>query len=176
MKKFLLALAFVALSSPAFAQGIKGLAQKNDLNRPGGVASATATTGSGPEDQIIAKINELGAKLIDDLQQAEAYASATDAAGQMADAAAAPCYSALIPVVQLVVNGPKPKDGALPPPAEPGIVTKVEKLRIIRIALQSTNLRNACAPLVQDVQTQVGSVLGMGAGIARIVTGLGLVP
>lgn len=181
----ILALTF-ALASSALAQTkgtnlLKDLATKNDVNKvgAGATSSASGPLGTQPEDAIIAKINELGTKLIADLQMARDYASAKGPDGQLADAAAAPCYEALIPVVTLVVNGPTPASGVSPTAAmatELGVVTKVEKLRIIRIALQSTSLRNACAPLVQDVQTQINSVLGMGAGIARVVTGLGLVP
>lgn len=150
---------------------------KADIRDARGQGAANAVASASAEDQIIAQANQLGQKFIDDLTQAYAYASYKGADGQLADAAAAPCYAALIPTASLIVNGPPSTVTVSPttaPPSEPGIVTKVEKLRIIRIALQSTSLKNACAPLVQDVQTQVTNVLTFGAGIARVLTGFGL--
>lgn len=144
-----------------------------------------------PGDAIIATIATQGANLIADLQAAHDLAAFTDKNGQQADYAAAQCYAALIPIVQLVVNGPPSAQAAqqqssaaaqtaaaptaTTPQQATGVVTRIEKLRIIRIAINGTPLKNSCAALVQDVQTQVANVLTGAAGIARVLSGVGLV-
>lgn len=128
-----------------------------------------------------------GSKLIMHLkrQYALAIAPLSDGAGPI-DPIAAPCAKALVPIVDLVVNGPKATAVAAGDPMAltadeqtaaadtdqiDGIVVQVEKLRILRIAVQSPALTIACGPLVQDEVKQSKNLMG---GLTSLITGTGL--
>lgn len=127
-----------------------------------------------------------GQKLILHLKQSYALASAPGQNGATADNTSAMCTKALVPIVDLVVNGPKAGTIAAPDPmaltpdeqaladnkAEPdGPIVVVEKLRILRLALQSPALNDACGALVQDEVKNAQSLVGK---ITSLVTGAGI--
>lgn len=140
-----------------------------------------------PVADLHSAIKRGGADLILHLKQAYALAqSPVDEKGNAVDPTSAPCYRALVPLVDLVVNGPKP---ATIPDNDPmaftadeqilsqdkskleGVLPKVEKLRILRLALQSQNLNIACGALVQDEVKNAQNLVGK---IGSLITGAGL--
>ena len=82
-----------------------------------------------------------------------------------ADTTAIPCYQALISLNGVI-------NSYTPPPEKPHVISDLEQLRIVARTVQSTNFKDACAPLVQDIQSQanqlVASVLGIISGAAKI--------
>lgn len=139
-----------------------------------------------PVKDLHAAIQRGGAKLIVHLKQTYALATAKGQDGAPVDPTSAPCAKALVPIVDLVVNGPKP--GTVPaddpmamteaevaiasdPSALEGIPVKIEKARIIRLALQSPALNLACGALVQDEVKQAGNLIGK---ITSLITGAGI--
>lgn len=82
-----------------------------------------------------------------------------------ADTTAIPCYQALISLNGVI-------NSYTPPPDKPHVISDLEQLRIVARTVQSTNFKDACAPLVQDIQAQanqlVASVLGIISGAAKI--------
>jgi len=128
-----------------------------------------------------------GAKLILHLKQSYALASAPGAtAGTTTDNTSAMCTKALVPIVDLVVNGPK--SGTIPAgdamaltadeqtlasnAGEPdGAIVVIEKIRILRLAIQSPALNDACGALVQDEVKNAQSLVGK---ITSLITGAGL--
>jgi hypothetical protein len=128
-----------------------------------------------------------GAKLILHLKQSYALASAPGTTGPTtADNTSAMCTKALVPIVNLVVNGP-PSGAvaagdpmALTPdevtlaatPGEPdGPIVIVEKIRILRLAIQSPALNDACGALVQDEVKNAQSLVGK---VTSLITGAGI--
>lgn len=140
------AVAAVLITVPtiAVAQGaLKTIAQKNDINAPGGLIGPVA---AGQEaDGLLANLNE---KILADFKNALALAQTKDTAGKLADPIAAPCLDAVIPVLELISKDAVAAEGD-------GIVTKVVKARILRMKLQSQELQIACAPWKQDARSQI---------------------
>lgn len=139
-----------------------------------------------PIADLHAVIQKGGQKLILHLKQTYALASAPGPDGAVIDPVSAPCAKALVPIVDLVVNGPKMGVITAPDPmafsadevtmnadtsAIEGLPVKIEKLRILRISLSSPALTIACGPLVQDEVKQAKSLAG---GLASLMTGAGL--
>lgn len=139
-----------------------------------------------PIADLHAVIQKGGQKLILHLKQTYALASAPGPDGAMVDPVSAPCAKALVPIVDLVVNGPKMGVIVAPDPMAfsadeatlnadasqiEGLPVKIEKLRILRISLSSPALTIACGPLVQDEVKQAKNLAG---GIASLMTGAGL--
>jgi len=127
-----------------------------------------------------------GAKLILHLKQSYALASAPGANGGIVDNTSAMCTKAFVPIVDLVVNGPKA--GTISPPdpmaltadeqalaantSEPdGPLVVIEKIRILRLAIQSPALNDACGALVQD---EVKNAQGLVGKLTSLVTGAGM--
>lgn len=152
------------------------------ITKPG---EAPVLTGD-PVADLHSAIKRGGAKLIMHLKHQYALASSPGADGTMVDPIAAPCAKALVPIVDLVVNGPKATTVVAPDPmaltaeeqalsantSEPeGSIVQIEKLRILRIAVQSQSLTLACGPLVQDEVKQAKNLMG---GITSLITGAGV--
>lgn len=134
---------FLAAPMIADAQGLKAIAQKNDVNAPGGIVGTVAP---GQEaDGLLANLNE---RILADFKNALALAETKDAAGKQADPIAAPCLAAVIPVLELISKDAVATEGD-------GVVTKVVKARILRMKLQSQELQIACAPWKQDARSQI---------------------
>lgn len=144
-----------------------------------------ALTGD-PVADLHTAITKGGAKLIMHLKHQYALAISPGADGTVVDPIAAPCAKALVPIVDLVVNGPKATTVAAPDPmalsadeqalaanaGEPdGILVQIEKIRILRIAVQGQALTIACGPLVQDEVKQAKNLMG---GITSLITGAGV--
>jgi hypothetical protein len=128
-----------------------------------------------------------GAKLILHLKQSYALASAPGASsGSTTDNTSAMCTKALVPIVDLVVNGPK--SGTIPA-SDPmaltadeqalasnaseldGPIVVIEKIRILRLAIQSPALNDACGALVQDEVKNAQSLVGK---VTSLITGAGI--
>lgn len=160
------------------------------------IGDTNCTSTGDPTADLQCVIKAGGAKLILHLKQSYALAAAKDKNGTPADNTAATCNKALVPIVNLVVNGPQP--GSIPaddpmaltsdeqtmasdPKEADGAIVVMEKTRILRLALQSPSLNDACGALVQDevknAQNLVGKVTSLltGAGLTG-VTGIPLVP
>lgn len=153
------------------------------ITKPG---DAPALTGD-PVADLHNAIKKGGAKLLMHLKQQYALAISPGSDGStQVDPIAAPCAKALVPIVDLVVNGPKATTVA-PPDAMAltsdeqtaaadaseldGVLVQVEKIRILRIAVQGNALTIACGPLVQDEVKQAKNLMG---GITSLITGAGL--
>lgn len=166
----------------------------------GTVSTTAATTPSGtklgdsgckatgdPIADLHCVIKAGGAKLIVHLKQSYALASAPGAApGSTTDNTSAMCTKAIVPIVSLVVNGPKSGTLAADDPmaftadetalasntSEPdGPIVIIEKLRILRLALQSPALNDACGALVQDEVKNAQSLVGK---VTSLITGAGI--
>lgn len=153
-------------------------ADKSDLSKAAAASPLSSiATITDPEVSLYNLIQKLGQKFLSDLKSAQAYANAKDASGNPADPLACPCLAALIPVAELVINGPPVAQGATPPPAtDAGIVTELAKVRIIRLAIQSQTLKTACAPLVQD---EIQNIQSFASGLLSLLQGAtltGIVP
>jgi len=153
--------------------------------KPSSAASTPALTGD-PVADLHNAIKKGGSKLIIHLKQQYALASSLGSDNVMVDPIAAPCAKALVPIVDLVVNGPKAASiPATDPmalttdeatiannPSEPdGPAVAIEKIRILRRAVQSDSLNTACGPLVQDEVKQAKNLMG---GITSLITGAGV--
>ena len=170
----------------------------NDIAAAKGDQVATPSTGSklgdsgckatgDPIADLHCVLKAGGAKLILHLKQSYALAAAPASnGGGTVDNTSAMCTKALVPLVQLVVNGPAPGTIVAPDPmalstdeltlaANPseldGPIVLIEKLRILRLALQSPALNDACGALVQDEVKNVQSLTGK---ITSLVTGAGI--
>lgn len=139
-----------------------------------------------PIADLHSAIKKGGAKLILHLKHQYALAVSPGSDGSPIDPIAAPCAKALVPIVDLVVNGPKATTVAAPDmmalsteeqaleanTSEPdGMIVQIEKLRILRIAVQGQALTIACGPLVQDEVKQAKNLMG---GITSLITGAGV--
>ncbi len=138
------ALLMSVVPTPIYAQGaMKSLAQRNDVNAPGGIIGsvaggpAAARRGAQPKHRGIAE-----------LKKPIGEGAPQDAAGKDADPIAAPCLAAVIPVLELISKDSVAVEGD-------GVVTKVIKARILRMKLQSQELQIACAPWKQDARSQI---------------------
>lgn len=177
----------IASASSGYAQtALQNLAKRNDINNPSAKPAASLTLTGDPIADLHTAIKQGGAKLILHLKQSYALASATNSDGAMVDPITAPCTKALVPIVDLVLNGPKaaapgtsdpmaltPAEVTLAadPSAIDGPLVQIEKLRILRIALQSSQLTISCGPFVQD---EVKNAKNLAGGITSLITGAGL--
>lgn len=145
--------------------------------QPGAAAtsgqSAPATTGNTIIDQIVTHITDIGEQLIADLTYAEALASYVDpSTGAAADPNGAQALAAIIPLVTLVVQGPPAaaSGGTAPTvPKLPHVVTDLQKARIVLLRFQDPKFLAALAPLAQDIQQQLGSLLGVAGVVAKVL-------
>jgi hypothetical protein len=157
-----------------------------NATQPAGASSEIKLTGD-PIADLHAAITKGGAKLILHLKQSYALAMAKGSSGS-ADNTSAMCTRALVPIVDLVVNGPKmgtldPADSmnltsdevtAAADTSEPeGPIVAIEKLRILRLAVTSPALNDACGALVQDEVKNAQALVGK---ITSLITGVGLLP
>jgi hypothetical protein len=205
--------AFIVLSmfmasGPAQAQGLRkpqitgdfGADAKVNLGIGTAVPANATTTPSGtklgdsgckatgdPIGDLHCVIKAGGAKLILHLKQSYALASAPgSAAGSLTDNTSATCTKALVPIFDLVINGPKAGTIAAGDPmaltpdevtlaANPseidGPIVIIEKIRILRLAIQSPALNDACGALVQDEVKNAQSLVGK---VTSLVTGAGI--
>lgn len=197
----IVAAGLLGFAGDARAQGVT-LPKLKPLQATGDVAADAranfgigqqTTTSSGikltgdPIVDLQAAITKGGQKLILNLKQSYALAIAKNAAGASADNTSATCTKALVPIFDLVVNGPKAGTVAADDPmalttdeqtmasdaTQPeGVVVKVQKIRILRLALQSPALNDACGALVQDEVKNAQNLIGK---ITSLVTGVGMV-
>lgn len=174
---------------PNPAASLAALANRNDVNAPGGPAGGIPNSASGgaagaesfdPLQHLVDGMRQAGADLIADLQYALALASYKDPAinGTPADPAGMSAYAALIPLVQLVINGPPAGEGAvpMPPDGKPRVITDLEKFRIVQNRFSDPGFKNAMAPLIQDIQSKIGlggGVLLGGGNALSLVGGVG---
>jgi hypothetical protein len=154
---------------------------------PPGPNNPNGPTGD-PIADLRAVVMKLGDKIIVHLKQAYALASAPDAnsPGGVVDQTSAQCTKALVPIMQLVVNGPP--SGTVPATdpmalttdeqaiasntSEPeGVPVQIEKLRILRLSLEGPALNLACGALVQDEVKNAQALVGK---ITSLITGAGL--
>ena len=177
MKRLIILALATLLAGPAMGQ-----VRKPDLlGVPGGIVHApgtTATTAAGSGDilsQLRAKFTaDLNADLTSALALAQAMPPACIATpGNVtaanncvaADTTAVPCYQALLSLNGVI-------NSYVPPTDKPHVISDLEQLRIINRTVQSSNFRDACAPLIQDINTQVtqlvGQVLAVVGGAAKI--------
>ena len=175
MKKIIIIALVLLISGPAFAQ------KKDLLGVPGGIIHSAATAPAAEANTNV--LTNLRAKFTKDLnddltsaltlaQQVPAGCSATPptvTSCQPADATAIPCYQALLSL-NAIINSYTPPDG------KPHVISDLEQLRIVNRTIQSTNFRDACAPLIQDINTQVtqlvGQVLAVVGGAAKLGIGI----
>lgn len=143
-------------------------------------ATATGTTPmasltGNPLADLLNAITTQGNALITDLQNALNLANYQLPGGTtVADPIAATAIQALIPLVQLVINGPPAattagtSTTAPATPAAPGIMTEAEKLRIISMTVQSTAFKQAVSPFLVDTVQQVQGLIN---GLMTLFTG-----
>lgn len=151
MKKIILALALIALATPAFAQPAKPA-----VKQPLTAASA--------QQNPIALLQQFS---VADLQAALADANAQTPP----DTTAAPCYTALIAIVQSPIANPLP--------AGPGVFQALQKARDAKANLAAIlsptgplqGLNIACAPLVMSVNNTL-LALGVTTGLVVGTGGL----
>ena len=179
----IIAAAMLVITSPSFAQAPRpGLHVtgnpiadvKADVKDASGGKVVTATSGNAGD--ILSQLRtKFTADLTTDLNSALTLAQQipsgcsttppTTTACAQADTTAVPCYQALI-ALNGVINS------YTPPADKPHVISDLEQLRIVARTIQSTNFKDACAPLVQDIQAQanqlVASVLGIIGGAAKI--------
>ena len=175
MRKLLI-LALCLLAVPALGQGRK----KDALGIPGGIIGTQSSTTAGDSGNVLAQLRaKFTADVTADLNSALALAQQvptgctatppTATACTPADSTAIPCYQALISLNGVI-------NSYTPPTDKPHVISDLEQLRIVARTVQSTNFKDACAPLVQDVQSQanqlIASVLGIISGTAKIGIGL----
>ena len=182
MKRIILIAALALTSVPVFAQDVAQLRLhpphvtgdvvkdvQSDINDVNGVTATGGVASSDPLAQLESKFN---AKLKDDLTVALALAQQKDANGNTADQTAVPCYTSLLNLNALINNlSPTPiVSGTVAP--QPGVVAGFEKLRIVKNAISSQNLKDSCAPLIQDIQTTgaqlLGNILAVVGGAAKV--------
>lgn len=177
--KYLLVLGLVLFTAlPAAAQraALRKPAITGDLVKD--LKTDFAQAGPSGADPLAALEAKFNAKLRDDLTVALAMAQQKDAQGQMADSTAASCYQALLDLNGLINNLEENPSGAVKP-ADPtvaapaaGVVAHFEQLRILRNALQNQHFKDACAPLVQDIQASgtqlLSQILAVVGGAAKL--------
>lgn len=151
-------------------------AKKDALGVPGGIIGTQSTASASQSGDILAQLRaKFTADVTSDLNSALALAQQVPAgcaaspptvtACGPADSTAVPCYQALISLNGVI-------NSYTPPVDKPHVISDLEQLRIVARTVQSTNFKDACAPLVQDIQSQanqlVASVLGIVSGAAKI--------
>ena len=170
-----LALAICLLALPAFAQTKP--VKKDLLGVPGGIIGAQSATTASESGNVLQQLRaKFTADVTADLTSALALAQAQPAGCTAtpptqttgcgaADTTAVPCYQALISLNGVI-------NSYTPPTDKPHVISDLEQLRIVARTVQSTNFKDACAPLVQDIQSQanqlIASVLGIVSGAAKI--------
>jgi len=170
MKRILIAVLALAIAGPALGQ----VKKRDALGVPGGIiGSETPAAESG---NILTKLRakftaDLNADLTSALALAQAQPSGctstppTQTSCVAADTTAVPCYQALLSLNSVINSYTPPTDKA-------HVISDLEQLRIINRTVQSTNFKDACAPLVQDIQSQanqlIASVLSIVGGAAKI--------
>lgn len=171
----------IALAPSALAQS----RQLHATGRPVEDIRADVQDARGPRQTVATSanigdiLNQLRSKFTKDLnddlnsalalaQQVPAGCSATPPTAtncSPADTTAVPCYQALLSLNGIV-------NSYTPPSDKPHLISDLEQLRIINRTIQSTNFKDACAPLVQDIQSQanqlISSVLAIVGGAAKI--------
>jgi hypothetical protein len=172
MKKILLALAMVALATPALAQSSRiGGAVPLPRAKPAAASTATAT----PAKTLTqAQVQQNPFAMLQQFSAADLTAALADANAQTPpDTTSAQCYTALLALVNSPLNSPLP--------AGPGAFQLLQKARDMKAFLaniQSPNgplsqLNLACAPLILDVNaTLLG--LGVQTGIVAATGGVAL--
>ena len=190
MRIFIVIILFL-ISAPAFAQLKKpqitgNVIEDTKVNLGIKPANEAPTLTGDPIADLHNAIKKGGAKLIVHLKQQYALASSLGSDGTAVDPIAAPCAKALVPIVDLVINGPKPatipagdsmvlttdeQTIALNTSEPDGPIVAIEKIRILRRAIQSDSLNTACGPLVQDEVKQAKNLMG---GITSLITGAGV--
>lgn len=136
--------------------------------------------------QIYDKIQADGNKIIADMTKAQAIAATKLPDGSVADQPSNQCLTALIPVIQLIVDNqlaPTAGTGAAQAavtgaPATPdGVVTAFVKVRVVVNALQGASVQSNCSWLAQTIQQAgtegLANILGGLLGITKL-TGLGI--
>ena len=170
MKKYAVFIAMAACMiamTPAAAQGIKRPAVTgnvvNDLHTDFASTAKTTTATSQNAGDILNQLRaKFSADLTGDLTSALALANQepagctaqppTQTACSPADTTAIPCYQALISLNGVI-------NSYTPPTDKPHVISDLEQLRIVARTIQSTNFKDACAPLVQDIQAQANQLV-----------------
>jgi len=125
--------------------------------------------------QIYDKIQADGNKIIADMTKAQAIAATKLPDGSTADQPSNLCLTALIPVIQLIVDNQlavtqgtaATQAGTTGTPSTPdGVVTAFVKVRVVVNALQGASVQSNCSWLAQTIQ-QAGT-----QGLAGILAGL----
>jgi hypothetical protein len=171
MKRFLLLALTLAFAGHAEAQTRLHAPTGNVVQDAKDLVAPSGTSSTGSPDLLAQLQSKLNAKVAADLQAALAMAQQKDASGAIADPTAAPCYQALLDLNTLVnsIHATSTASGAA---LDVGVVAHFEQLRLVRNALQSQKFKDACAPLVQDIQTSavnlVGQVLAVVGGAAKL--------
>lgn len=158
-----------------------------------GTPLSSVPQGTNPLDTLLQaiynKLHDGGNLIIDDMNKAQAIASAKFADGTTADAPSAQCLAAAIPVAQLIVNNQLVPPGVTPSAAPAtgsttgsattpasagpdGIITAFVKVRVVVNALQSPALQSGCSWLQSSLNmagTQgLASVLGGMVGLTKL--------
>ena len=175
MKRLLILVFAMLLAGPAIAQIRPHVTGNPIADVKADIADATGNKAA-PSGGILAQLRaKFTADLTSDLnsalalaQQVPAGCSATPPTTTVctqADTTAIPCYQALITLNGIVNSYTPPATGA-------HVISDLEQLRIVNRTIQSTNFKDACAPLVQDIQSQANqlivSILGIVGGAAKI--------
>jgi len=172
MKRILIIALALLIAGPALGQ----VKRKDALGVPGGIIGLPASAPVAESGNILTQLRAKFTKdVTDDLnsaltlaQQIPAGCTATPpttTACTQADTTAIPCYQALISLNGVI-------NSYTPPTDKPHVISDLEQLRIVARTVQSTNFKDACAPLVQDIQSQanqlIASILGIIGGAAKI--------
>lgn len=125
--------------------------------------------------EIYDKVKADGDKIIADMQKAQAIAATKLPDGTPADQPSNLCLTALIPVIQLIVDNQlavtqgtasvAPAVAGVPSTPD-GVVTAFVKVRVVINALQGASVQSNCSWLQQTIQTAGTS------GLAGILAGL----
>jgi len=177
MKKLFIIGIALFISTSAFAQNKPGIhaptgnvvQDARDLVTP--VPGSIGPIGSA-SDPLAALQARFNAKLKDDLTLALSLANQPDKNGGIADPTAAPCYQALLDLNALVNSFTTPAEPTPANVVNPGVIAHFEQLRLVRNALQNQKFKDACAPLVQDIQVAgnqlIGQIFAIVGGAAKL--------
>lgn len=151
-----LALALASQSGAAQTR-LQTLGQKNDPNRPIAVGPpGTALSALGANDPLRGLFSELNEKALADFRAARDLAATADANGVKAYPNAEKCFNEIIPVLEIVQKNAGSADGE-------GVVTAITKIGILRRKVCSDALRDACAPLRQEIESRLAAARILGA-------------
>lgn len=176
MKNIILALALIAISSPALAQRDDAIS-RTPAPRPGiklpfdPLGLNGKVPGTTSNDPLQGLLDALDVKLLPDLQYALKLATASGSK------VTAPCYQAWIAIIETRQKAVADDQGTAIPEPDPGIITKFERLVELRNALQPDSpFMIACSPVAsmvkKDIVGFIGIVISGGAGLATLVPGL----